>query len=212
MIGGLFNLIDLAYLPMLAAIGGNLNAGNTTSTARVGIPAHLERRTDTGGKINGLIVIRSRHGRVNVQLVEDVLWLVPPTTRQTLLGGNVRRQNTIVMIMVMILRFMLQYINVGKPLDHTSTDISRDDKSDGKAMIWLQSLSIGFVRDNNVIGRVHSTGQWYRCTILDEFTPWFLLEGSGTNLVWQILMTNEFHMLACHVGLLDTCRQEQITK
>ena len=63
-------------------------------------------------QVDDLVVIRRRHGRVDVQLVEDVLRLVPPSAREALLGRDVWREDAIVVIVVVIPRLMLDDVDV----------------------------------------------------------------------------------------------------
>ena len=67
---------------MLAIVGRDLHAGDATPATGVGISFHLVRRSDALGEVDGLIVIGRRDGRADVELVEDVLQLVPPPTRR----------------------------------------------------------------------------------------------------------------------------------
>mmetsp|Transcript_29517 Transcript_29517/g.53549 ORF Transcript_29517/g.53549 Transcript_29517/m.53549 type:complete len:390 (-) Transcript_29517:856-2025(-) len=199
-IGGAFDLVDLAHLPMLAAISGDFDAGNTTSTSSVGIPADLIAASNTLGKVDGLVVIRRRHRRVNTQLVKNVLGLVPPSSSQALLRGNMRGQDAIVMVMVMVLRLMLQHIDRRDPLDHPSANVSRNDQTDGKSVIGLEPLSIGLVSNDDIVRGIHRTRQRDRGTVLDQLAPRFILEWPGSNLVGQILLSDEFNMFPRHIG------------
>mmetsp|Transcript_8335 Transcript_8335/g.12182 ORF Transcript_8335/g.12182 Transcript_8335/m.12182 type:complete len:412 (+) Transcript_8335:790-2025(+) len=152
------NLINLRHLPVLSTIGTNLGTSDTASSSSVGISSHIVSAGNVGCKIDSLIVVRCRHGRVDVKLIEDVFGLVPPSTSQRLLGSNMWRQDTIVMIMVVVFGLMLDDVNVSEPLDHTSTDVSRDDETDGESVIRLELLSVSLVGDEDVVGGVHGAG------------------------------------------------------
>ena len=43
-----------------------------------------------------------------------------------------------------------------QPLDHSAPNTSRDDHSDGEAVIWCQQLAIVLVGNQDVIGWIHS--------------------------------------------------------
>ena len=167
-VGWLLNLINLAHLPMLSSISSDFTTGDATSTSSVGISSNIVGSSNIGSEIDGLIVIRSSHGGVNVELVEDVFGLVPPSSSEGLLGGDVRRQDTVIVVMVVVLGLMLNNINVSEPLDHTSTNVSRDDETDWVSVIGLESLAVGFVGDEDVVGGVHGTSKRDGSSVLDE--------------------------------------------
>ena len=79
-----------------------------------------------------------------------------------------RRQDTVIVVMVVVLGLMLNNINVSEPLDHTSTNVSGDDETDWISVIGLESLTVGFVGDEDVVGGVHGTGERDGSSVLDE--------------------------------------------
>jgi hypothetical protein len=103
------------------------------------------------------------------------------------------------MIVIMVLRLVLQHIDIRKPLDHPSTNVSRNDETDRISVIRLKYLSVGFVGDENVIGGVHGTCERDGSTVFDEFAPWFILEWTGAYLVGEVFGSDEFNVFARHV-------------
>mmetsp|Transcript_37678 Transcript_37678/g.64262 ORF Transcript_37678/g.64262 Transcript_37678/m.64262 type:complete len:501 (+) Transcript_37678:1389-2891(+) len=211
-VGRALDLVDLAHLPVLSAVGGDFDTGDTTSASSVGITSNLVSASNVSREVDGLIVIGRGHGRVDVEFVEDVLRLVPPSSSQTLLRSDVGRQDAVVVVMVVVLRLVLQDVDVSEPLNHTATNVSGNDEAHGETVIGLKLLSIGLVRNENIVGGVHGARQRNGRSILHKLAPWLVLERSGSNLVRKILMSNEFNMLAGHVALLDAGSEEKITK
>ena len=124
-----------------------------------------------------------RDRRIDVQFVKNVFWLVPPVASQRFFGGNMWGQDSIVMVVIMILCFVINDINVCQPLDHTSTNVAGDDQTDRVSMIRLQSFTIGFICDQDIVCWVHGACERDGGTILDQLSPWFIRERSRADLV-----------------------------
>jgi hypothetical protein len=102
--------------------------------------------------------------------------------------------------MVVILGLERNHINVLEPFDHAPTNVSRNNETNRKAVIRLQLLAVGFVGNQDIVGRVHGTSQRNTRTVLDKLTPGLVLEGTRSHLVGEILDTDKLDVLAGHVA------------
>mmetsp|Transcript_22528 Transcript_22528/g.49087 ORF Transcript_22528/g.49087 Transcript_22528/m.49087 type:complete len:350 (-) Transcript_22528:153-1202(-) len=116
------------------------------------------------------------------------------------------------MVVVMISCFVRNNIDLLEPFNHAAANVSRNNEAHRESMVRLQPFSIGLVRNDNVIGRVHCPRQWHRCPILDALSPGFFLERPRSHLVGQIFVSNKFHVLASHVSFRNTGLQQQVTQ
>mmetsp|Transcript_17454 Transcript_17454/g.27181 ORF Transcript_17454/g.27181 Transcript_17454/m.27181 type:complete len:636 (+) Transcript_17454:561-2468(+) len=201
-LGRLLLPFNLTELPVNATIQTNFNTGDHTSATGVSVSSHGEFLGNILSQINHLIVVGTCNGTVNVQLIENVFWLVPPSSGQTLLTGNLWRQNTVVVVVVVILGFEFEDIDLSEPLNHAAANVSRNDETDGETVIGLELLAVGLVRDDDVICRVHGTSQGDASSVLDELTPLSILEGSRSDLVGKVFHSYEFNVLSIHVHVI----------
>jgi hypothetical protein len=70
-------------------------------------------------------------------------------------------------VVVVILGLVGDDVDSGEPLDHASTDITRNDETDGEAMIRLKTLTVGLVGNDDVKCRVHGTAKRDGGSVLD---------------------------------------------
>ena len=164
---GLLLLVDLAHIPVDATIPADLDTADLASTTGVGISSDLVLLVDLLGDAQSLVVVGLRDGRVDVELVEDVFGLVPPVALEGLLGGNVRGEDAVVVVVVVVLGLVGDDVDGGEPLDHTTTDVTRDDETDGEAVIRLKTLTVGLVGNDDVKGRVHGAAKGDGGSVLD---------------------------------------------
>ena len=97
-------------------------------------------------------------------------------------------QDAVVVVVVAVLGLVGDNVNGNKPLDHPSPDVSGYDETDWEAVIGLENLSVGLVGDGYVVGWIHGPDKGDRHAIIDELSQGFLFEGSGLNLVGEVLL------------------------
>ena len=93
--------------------------------------------------------------RVDVELVDDVLRLVPPPLDLGDLGIHVRREHAVVHVVVVVVGLLPLHHNLLEELDHAATDETRDDHPDREAVVWRQVPAVVLVGDEDVIGGIH---------------------------------------------------------
>mmetsp|Transcript_12928 Transcript_12928/g.37238 ORF Transcript_12928/g.37238 Transcript_12928/m.37238 type:complete len:229 (-) Transcript_12928:328-1014(-) len=150
---------NIRKLPMNTAIDRDLHTSDHSAASRVSISRNVVGLVNIGGNGKLFVVQRGSNSRVDIELVEDVLWLVPPSVLKRLLGGDVGRQDSVVMIVVVVLGFVRNDIDCLEPLDHATTDVSRNDQTDRVSVIREQLGAVGFKSDHDIVGRVHGTGK-----------------------------------------------------
>ena len=160
-------LIDLADIPVDATVPTDLDAADPAPTTSVRISGNLVLLIDLLGNAQSLVVVGLRDGRVDVELVEDVLGLVPPIALERFLGGDVRGEDAVVMVVVVILGLVRDDVDGGEPLDHTAADVAGNDETDGEAMIGLKTLTIGLVGNDDIEGRIHGPAERDGGSVLD---------------------------------------------
>mmetsp|Transcript_17652 Transcript_17652/g.35949 ORF Transcript_17652/g.35949 Transcript_17652/m.35949 type:complete len:879 (-) Transcript_17652:271-2907(-) len=207
---GTFDLVDLGDFPVLSSIGGDLNARDATSSSGVGVTSNFVCSGNVPGKVDGLVVIWCGHGRVDVEFIEDVFGLVPPSSSKTFLSRDVRRQDPIIVVVVVVLGLVLEDVDVGHPLDHPSSNVTWNDETNGKSMIGLQLFPVRLVCHEDVIRGVHGPCQRHRRPVLDQLPPRLVLKGSWPDLVGQILMSDELDVLSRHVLVGHSRLQQQL--
>ena len=116
------------------------------------------------------------------------------------------------MIVVMVLRLVLEDIDVCEPLDHPAADVAWDDHANREAVIWLQPFAIVLVRNEDVVRGIHGANQGGAGLILDELAPRLVLGWTRSNLVGQVLVSDEFNVLACYVPVADAHGQEEVAE
>mmetsp|Transcript_12222 Transcript_12222/g.38586 ORF Transcript_12222/g.38586 Transcript_12222/m.38586 type:complete len:236 (-) Transcript_12222:464-1171(-) len=146
-------MADDAAFPRHAAVQRDLRADDLLASARVRIAtdrvglARERVRRDAQG-----LVVRGRgHGRVGVELVDDVLRLVPPPLRRRRLGRDADGQDSVVHEMVKVGGLGGGDLDVGEPLDHTAADVAGDDQPHGEAVIRRERPPVLLPRDEHVV-------------------------------------------------------------
>mmetsp|Transcript_6072 Transcript_6072/g.14705 ORF Transcript_6072/g.14705 Transcript_6072/m.14705 type:complete len:506 (-) Transcript_6072:312-1829(-) len=197
-------------IPVDTAISTDFDSGNHTTATGVGIPRNIVGLGNVLCDWKFFVVKRRCHRRVDVELVKDVFRSVPPFFLQGLFRGDMRREDTVVVVVIMVLGFMRNDIDLLEPLNHSTTDVTGDNKTDRVSVIGLQFFAIGLVRNDNVVRRIHSSCERNRGSILDLLAPRFVFEWTWANFVGKIFDTDEFYVLTSHVLLLNTSGKEQI--
>ncbi len=54
--------------------------------------------------------------------------------------------------MVVVLGLMGNDVDMLEPLNHSATNIARNDETDGVSVVGLQFLAVGLVGDDDIIG------------------------------------------------------------
>mmetsp|Transcript_6892 Transcript_6892/g.12017 ORF Transcript_6892/g.12017 Transcript_6892/m.12017 type:complete len:215 (+) Transcript_6892:621-1265(+) len=127
--------VDLGQMPMQSLVQTDLDARYHTPTSTIAISRHRVVLANVFGNRQHLVVTRRRDHRVDVELQDNVRWIVPPVSLGTLLGRDLRRQYTVIMIMVVVPSLVWEDIDVPQPLDHPPCYISWNDDAHRKAMI-----------------------------------------------------------------------------
>mmetsp|Transcript_6702 Transcript_6702/g.10471 ORF Transcript_6702/g.10471 Transcript_6702/m.10471 type:complete len:295 (+) Transcript_6702:507-1391(+) len=131
----LFLSVQRGEFPVDSSIGTDFNTGDHAAASSVSIARNIVSLVNVLSNRKLFIVQRRGDSRVDVELIEDVLWFVPPATLEGLLSGDVRREDTIVMVVVMVLSLVRDDINLLEPFDHAATNVSWNDETDRVSMI-----------------------------------------------------------------------------
>mmetsp|Transcript_12496 Transcript_12496/g.30326 ORF Transcript_12496/g.30326 Transcript_12496/m.30326 type:complete len:668 (-) Transcript_12496:2-2005(-) len=152
--GGVREVLHHGEVPGVATVEGDLHAADAAPAPRVRVASHrvLGRR---GRELDHLAVRGRRHGRVEVELVEEVLGLVPPPVPVRDLLVHLGGQDAVVEEVVVVIALLLGDHDLGEPLDHAPADPSRDDHAHGVPVVGHQPLPVLLVRDDDVTERVH---------------------------------------------------------
>ena len=134
---------QICDLPGLAGVQRDLCADDLVTSAGVGIPTDLEG----GGLVicahmHKGVVARLKHGRVDVHVVDDVLWLVPPTFSIGQVGIHMGRQDAVVEVVVVVLRRLVGDPHGGEPLDHAPANATREKGPQRGTMVRSEELAI----------------------------------------------------------------------
>mmetsp|Transcript_52167 Transcript_52167/g.138523 ORF Transcript_52167/g.138523 Transcript_52167/m.138523 type:complete len:487 (+) Transcript_52167:1563-3023(+) len=153
-LGRLLGVGQLGERPILAAVHRQLDADHLAAAARVAVALDrvllavaLERKQ--------LLVGGVRDRRVDVELVDDVVGLVPPALSVGDLGGDVLGQHAVVIEVEEIVTLRLGHANLCQPLDHAAADVPRDDQSQRVAVVGRQPLAVLLIGEHDVARRVH---------------------------------------------------------
>mmetsp|Transcript_352 Transcript_352/g.456 ORF Transcript_352/g.456 Transcript_352/m.456 type:complete len:211 (+) Transcript_352:1309-1941(+) len=133
----LFIPLNVAQQPIDSFINTDLYSSDLSPTTSVCVSCYFISALDHFLQHNCLIMVGLRNCRVDVEFVENVFWLIPPISTQTLFGSDVGRQDSVIMVMIVILCLVRNNIDSRKPLDHSSANVSRNDKAYRISMIRL---------------------------------------------------------------------------
>mmetsp|Transcript_12285 Transcript_12285/g.25895 ORF Transcript_12285/g.25895 Transcript_12285/m.25895 type:complete len:505 (-) Transcript_12285:513-2027(-) len=209
-VGWLLLSVERREVPVGASVGTDFDTRDHATTTGVGVSRNVVCFVNVLADWELFVVKRGCHGRVDVELVEDVFGAVPPFFGEGLFRGDMGRKDTVVVVVVVILGFVFDDVDFLEPLDHSATDVAGDDQTDGIAVIGLQFFPIGLKGDHDVVGGVHGAGERNGGSVLDLLSPRFVFEWTGAHLVGQIFDTDELNVLSPHVGLLDSGFEKQI--
>mmetsp|Transcript_16157 Transcript_16157/g.51567 ORF Transcript_16157/g.51567 Transcript_16157/m.51567 type:complete len:360 (+) Transcript_16157:1845-2924(+) len=153
-LGRLLGALDGGQRPRLAAVERQLHADDFAAASGVGVAANgvflaLAREG------NNLQMARVGDGRVDVELVDDEVGLVPPALGGRTLGVHKLGQNPVVHEVEVVVRLLGGHRNVGEPLDHAAANVAGNDEAERVAVVRGQALAVLLVREDEVAGRVH---------------------------------------------------------
>mmetsp|Transcript_21658 Transcript_21658/g.73628 ORF Transcript_21658/g.73628 Transcript_21658/m.73628 type:complete len:235 (-) Transcript_21658:738-1442(-) len=148
----LLEALDVAQAPRQAVVERDLHARHLAPAAAVRVALHSVRAllvVTRHGEL--LLVVRVPDGAVNVELVEDVLGLVPPVLLRGQLGVHVWRNDPVVVEVVEVIRLARGHRQLLEPLHHAPADVARDDDAHGEAVVWAQPLAVVLVGEDDVV-------------------------------------------------------------
>mmetsp|Transcript_52754 Transcript_52754/g.97641 ORF Transcript_52754/g.97641 Transcript_52754/m.97641 type:complete len:297 (+) Transcript_52754:1773-2663(+) len=119
-----------------------------------------------------------KHGRVEIDVVDDVLWFVPPALLCGKLSINMGRQDPVVKEVVMVLRWLVGDGDCGEPLDHSATNASWEKSSQRCSVVRSEPFTILLEREQHVTFTVQGPTNVNGSTILTCFTLWQLSQRS----------------------------------
>mmetsp|Transcript_23108 Transcript_23108/g.92433 ORF Transcript_23108/g.92433 Transcript_23108/m.92433 type:complete len:321 (-) Transcript_23108:758-1720(-) len=159
----LLRVSHITELPDLASIEGNFHTSDLPTASRISISSHrVVRRL---GELKDLIMIRRTNSGIYIQLVEQVLRLVPPTLLLGKLSVYMWGHDSVVEEVVEVVRRLILNRYVLQPLHHTSTNPPGDDNSHGETMVSRQPHSILLVRDDYLAEGIHCSGKVNGCAV-----------------------------------------------
>mmetsp|Transcript_18663 Transcript_18663/g.62548 ORF Transcript_18663/g.62548 Transcript_18663/m.62548 type:complete len:682 (-) Transcript_18663:56-2101(-) len=163
-LGGRLRVRDHSALPRDAAVERDLRADHLLAAARVRVPADgvqlpLEAR---GGDRQLLVVGRGGHGGVDVELVDDVVGLVPPALGGRRLRGDAHGEHAVIHEVVEVVRLGLGHLDGSEPLDHAPADVARDDEAHREAVVRHERAAVLLPGEHDVVRRVHDAVQRHR--------------------------------------------------
>mmetsp|Transcript_16303 Transcript_16303/g.25836 ORF Transcript_16303/g.25836 Transcript_16303/m.25836 type:complete len:346 (+) Transcript_16303:492-1529(+) len=123
---------DLAGLPGNTDVKRNLASNYLLTTTAVTVALNGVLATVVE---NDLFMLGGSDGRLHVDIIDNEVGVVPPVLFIGDVGGHVRWQDTVVVVVEVILRLMRGNLNVGQPLDHAATNESRDEHANRKSVI-----------------------------------------------------------------------------
>mmetsp|Transcript_26652 Transcript_26652/g.62603 ORF Transcript_26652/g.62603 Transcript_26652/m.62603 type:complete len:358 (+) Transcript_26652:1218-2291(+) len=212
MISGFFFTVQGCQLPIDATVRTHFDACDHPTSTCVSVSRHIVGLIDVLRNRHFFVVERRRHGRIDVELVENIFRSVPPLFLQRLFRCDVWRKDTVVMVMVMVLRFVRNYVDLLQPLDHSTADVTWDDETHRVTVVWEQLSSVGLICDENIISGIHCASEGNRCSILNLLSPWFVFKWTRADLVRKVFNADEFNMLTSHVAFFHTSSKEEITE
>mmetsp|Transcript_26401 Transcript_26401/g.64327 ORF Transcript_26401/g.64327 Transcript_26401/m.64327 type:complete len:318 (-) Transcript_26401:759-1712(-) len=158
MLGWSLLAVQSGEFPVNSTVSADFNTGEHTTTTSVGVSRYSVGLVNVLCNRKLFIVKRRSNSRVDVQLVEDVFGLVPPLSLEGFFGGDVWRQDSVVVVMVVVLGLVINHVDFLQPFDHAATNVAWNDQTDGVSVIGHQTFTIGFPRNHNIVGRVHGPG------------------------------------------------------
>ena len=99
-------------------------------------------------------------------------------------------------IVLVVLGLVGDDVDDGDPLDCLSPYVSGDDDTDGGALITLDNLAVFLMGDEDFVGWIHGPVEGGGNVVPDKLVLGFFLEGSGTDLVGEVLHADELDVFA----------------
>eukprot|EP00963_Diacronema_lutheri_P000495 scaffold25_cov342-Pavlova_lutheri.AAC.71 len=133
-------------MPRFAVIKRYLYADHFSPPSRVRIAFHDVGPTGVVQLDHLFVGGVSDHG-VDVQVVDDVVGLVPPSFRICFLRIHVRGQDSIVEEMIVVLRLLAGYFDVFQPLHHSSPDPAWNDDTNRIPVVGSEAAAVISLRE-----------------------------------------------------------------
>mmetsp|Transcript_11234 Transcript_11234/g.24175 ORF Transcript_11234/g.24175 Transcript_11234/m.24175 type:complete len:412 (-) Transcript_11234:590-1825(-) len=163
----LLRTLHFAQLPLLPAVEGDLHACNLAPTARVRVSAHLVLRVGRDrAQFQTLVMVRVRHCRLNVEFIEEVLRLEPPAFLLCQLRVDVRRHDSVIEKVVVIVRRLFSDCDFLQPLNHSSANPPWNDHAHWVTVVRREARAVVLVRDHDLAKRVHGKRNRNRRAVL----------------------------------------------
>mmetsp|Transcript_12452 Transcript_12452/g.31806 ORF Transcript_12452/g.31806 Transcript_12452/m.31806 type:complete len:495 (+) Transcript_12452:1055-2539(+) len=193
---GLLRVRELRECPRLATVDRDLHADHLPPAARVAVAA------DRVGLLglcerHHLQVARVRDGRIDVELVDDVIGLVPPALGVGDLGSHMLGQHAVVVVVEEVVRLVGRHCDLVEPLDHAPSDVARDDQPQWEAVIRAKTLAVLLVGEEDVACRVH------RREVIDR---------RAISAFGHLLDADEAHMVGALLRSLNAAVLEHVTQ
>ena len=146
--------------PAPAAVERQLDARDLPAPAGVGVPpeGHLGPAAQPQG--DNRVVRGAGDGRVDVEVVDDVVRVPPEAPRLGVLGrAHVRRQHPVVVQVVPVVRLRVRDLDPLEPLDGAPPDEPGQDQPDREPVVRGQPAPVLLVGHQHVVGGVERVGE-----------------------------------------------------
>mmetsp|Transcript_24664 Transcript_24664/g.65891 ORF Transcript_24664/g.65891 Transcript_24664/m.65891 type:complete len:450 (-) Transcript_24664:71-1420(-) len=144
---------EVGNLPALALVQRDLRADHLQPAAGVRVARHPQGRVLA--RVEHGVVPGLEHGGVDVEVVDDVLVLVPPSLGRGQLRVHVRRQHPVVEEVVVVLRGLVRHPHLAEPLDHAPADAPWQQRAQRGAMVGGEQLAVLLESQEHVALAVH---------------------------------------------------------
>mmetsp|Transcript_22372 Transcript_22372/g.43589 ORF Transcript_22372/g.43589 Transcript_22372/m.43589 type:complete len:546 (+) Transcript_22372:483-2120(+) len=134
---------EISDLPGLAPVERDLRPDDLQASAHISVATDLHGlgRTWPVCPEEG-VVLRLEHGGVDVDVVDDILGLVPPALLVRQLCVHVGRQHAVVEEVVVTFARRVRHLHLAQPLDHAPTDDAGQQRAQRRAVIRSQPLTV----------------------------------------------------------------------
>mmetsp|Transcript_53943 Transcript_53943/g.88983 ORF Transcript_53943/g.88983 Transcript_53943/m.88983 type:complete len:392 (-) Transcript_53943:605-1780(-) len=138
----------VAQLPSLAVVERDLHTRHFRPTTRVCISANQISLFISAYKC---IMPGVGNCRVDVELIEEILRLVPPSFSLCQLSIHMWRHDAVVKEMIVVVRGLFGHGDVGHPLDHPPTNPTWNDNAQWVSVVCSQIDAIHLPGDQHII-------------------------------------------------------------
>mmetsp|Transcript_14041 Transcript_14041/g.34308 ORF Transcript_14041/g.34308 Transcript_14041/m.34308 type:complete len:778 (-) Transcript_14041:634-2967(-) len=173
------HVVKLRKIPCIPAVERQLHARHLPPAARVRVALH---RVGLGRGVEGyhLAVAWRGDDAVDVELVEEVLWLVPPPLLVRPFLVHLGRKDAVIEEVIVVVRLLLSHLDLCEPLDHAPADPARDDEPAGVPVVGHEALASLLIGDDDVPEGIHGVGRCHARAVV---------------AVGQLVRTHEAHIL-----------------